>query len=171
MVTPNKLNKVLVTAFLRDDASRRVAEDQMTKFLKGKATPSYAYFGEDIKSLNEAGIRERLKKDGFDGAVVIRLVDVSKEVNYSPGNISTYPIYFRTFGGYYRRGWSYYSTPDRYFTTRSYSVETTVYSIMQDKLIWSGLTETTDPSGVDKLVAEIGNTIYKKMHEEGFITQ
>jgi hypothetical protein len=171
MVSLEKLNKVLVVAFLRDEASRRVAEEQMAELLKGKAIPSYAYFGEEIKSLNEAAVRELLQKDDFDGAVVMRLVDVSKEVNYTPGNTNTYPFYFRTFGGYYRRGWNYYSTPERYYTTRSYSVETNVYSVKQDKLIWSGLTETTDPGGVGKLVAEISNTICKKMVDEGFITE
>lgn len=171
MVSLEKLNKVLVVAFLRDEASRRVAEGRMAELLKGKAIPSYGYLGEDIKSLNEAGVRERLQGDSFDGAVVMRLVDVTKEVNYTPGNINTYPFYFRSFGGYYRRGWSYYSTPDRYHTTRSYSVETNVYSMKQDKLIWTGLTETTDPGGVDKLVAEISSTIFKRMMDEGFITE
>jgi hypothetical protein len=171
MVSLEKLNKVLVVAFLRDEASRRVAEEQMAALLKGKAIPSYAYFGEEIKSLNETAVRELLQRDDFDGAVVMRLVDVSKEVNYTPGNTNTYPFYFKTFGGYYRRGWNYYSTPERYYTTRSYSVETNVYSMKQDKLIWSGLTETTDPGGVDKLVAEISTTICKKMMDEGFITE
>lgn len=171
MVSLEKLNKVLVTAFLRDDASRRVAEDQMVELLKGKAIASYAYIGEDIKSINESDIRERLKRDGFDGALVIRLIDVSKEVNYTPGNIRTYPVYFRTFGGYYRRGWTYYSTPERHSTTQAYSVETTVYSVKQDKLIWSGLTKTVDPSGVDKLITEIVNAVYKQMMKEGFITK
>jgi hypothetical protein len=170
MVSLEKLNKVLVTAFLSDEASRRVAEDQMVKLLKGKAIASYAYFGDDIKSLNEVEIRERLKSDEFDGALVIRLIDVSKEVNYTPGNITTYPVYFRTFGGYYRRGWAYYSTPERHTTTKAYSVETTVYSVKKDKLIWSGLTKTVDPSGVDKLISEIVSAVYKQMMQEGFIT-
>ena len=51
---------------------------------------------------------------------------------------------------------------------QKYSVESNIYSIKQDKLIWSGLTETADPGGVDKLVVEISNKIHKKMLEEGF---
>ena len=171
MVSLEKLDKVLVIAFLKDEASRRIAEDRMADLIKGKAIVSYNYFDEDIKTLDEAGIMERLRGDDFAGAVVMRLIDVSKEVNYVPGSIDTYPFYFRTFGGYYRRGWSYYSTPGRYDTTQAYSVETNVYSMKQDKLIWTGLTKTTDPGGVDKLVAGISNIIYKKMMDEGFITE
>jgi hypothetical protein len=171
MVSLEKLNKVLVTAFLRDEGSRRVAEDRMAELLKGRAVASYTYFVEDIKSLTDSDIRERLKKDAFDGAVVMRLVDVKKEVNYTGGKINSFPFYFRTFGGYYRSAWGYYSTPERHYTTQLYSVETNIYSMRQDKLIWSGLTETTDPGGVEKLVAEISNTMYKKMMKEGFITK
>jgi len=170
-VSVEKLNKVLVVAFLRDETSRRTAEDKMASLLNGKAVTSYSYFKDDIKSLKEDDVRNQLKNDGFDGAVTMRLVDVDKDVTYTPGTFSTYPVYYRTFGGYYLRGWSYYSTPERYQTTKTYSVETNVYSLKQDKLVWSGLTESTNPGGVDKLTADISNTVYKRMVKEGFISQ
>src|SRR5690242_16311218 len=83
MVSFEKLNKVLVTAFLKDETSRRVAEGQIAALLKGKGITSYSYFGEDIRSINETEVQQRLKRDGFDGAVVMRLVDVRKEVKYT----------------------------------------------------------------------------------------
>lgn len=170
-VSLEKLNKVLVVAFLKDESSRRIAEDQMASLLKEKAVVSYSYLGDDLKKFSEDEIRDRLRKDGFDGAVTMRLIDVDKEVNYTPGTFSTYPVYYRSFGGYYRRGWAYYQTPDRYSTTKSYSVETNVYSIKQDKIIWTSLTETTDPGGVKRLTDDVSKTIYKKMLGEGFITK
>lgn len=170
-VSLEKLNKVLVVAFLKDESSRRIAEDQMASMLKEKAVVSYSYLGDDLKKFNEDEIRDRLRKDGFDGAVTMRLIDVDKEVTYTPGTFSTYPVYYRSFGGYYRRGWAYYQTPDRYSTTKSYSVETNVYSIKQDKIIWTSLTETTDPGGVKRLTDDVSKTIYKKMVSEGFITK
>lgn len=170
-VSLEKLNKVLVAALLRDEPNRRAAEDKMASLLNGKAVTSYSYFTGDVKSMKEEDIRDKLKQDGFDGAVTMRLVDVDKDVSYTPGTISTYPVYYRTFGGYYLRGWNYYSTPERYQTTKTYSVETNVYSLKQDKLVWSGLTESTNPGGVDKLSSDISNTVYKRMVKEGFITQ
>ncbi len=170
-VSLEKLNKVLVASFLRDETSRRTAEDKMALLLGGKGIQSYNYFETDIKLMKEEEIREKLRKDGFDGAVTMRLVDVDKELMYAPGTISTYPVYYKTFGGYYLRGWNYFSTPERYETTRTYSVETNVYSLKQNKLIWSGLTESINPGGVDKLTSDISSTIYEKMMKEGFITQ
>jgi hypothetical protein len=45
-----------------------------------------------------------------------------------------------------------------------------VYSIKEDRIIWSGLTETTDPDGVKKMTEEVANAVYKKMIKEGFIS-
>ncbi len=167
----NKLNKVLVVALLKNEVSRRVAEDQMVAFLKGKGVVSYSYLDTDFNKKNEREIREKIKEDGFDGAVTMSLVDVDKERNYTPGNISAFPEYYRTFSQYYYRNRSYYSNPGYYSITKTYSVETNIYSIKEDKIIWFGLTKTIDPAGVDKMTEEIAKVVYKKMIKEGFINK
>jgi len=169
-VTVDKLNKVLVLALFKDETSRFKAEDQMVKYLKGKGVASYSYLKTGFNENNEEALRRKIKKDGFDGAVTMRLVDVDKEKTYTPGLGSTYPNYYRNFSGYYYRSWSYFSYPGYYSTTKTYTVETNVYSIKEDRIIWSGLTETTDPEGVDKMTAEITKVVFRKMKKEGFIS-
>ena len=170
-VAVDKLNKVLVVALFKDETSRHKAEDQMAGYLNGKGIVSYNYLKESFDEKNEDALREKIKKDGFDGAVTMRLVDVDKEENYTRGNISSYPTYYRSFSGYYHRIWSYYSTPGYYTTTKTYTIETNVYSIKEDKIIWSGLTETTNPDGVKRLTEEVAEVVYKKMVKEGFISK
>ena len=46
------------------------------------------------------------------------------------------------------------------------SVETLVYSLKQDKLVWAGRSETTNPSRVDTFVKELAN-LTVAAHEEG----
>jgi hypothetical protein len=169
-VNIEKINKVLVVALFKDETNRHRAEDEMVGYLNGKGVASYNYLDADFNNKDENAIRDKIRGDGFDGAVTMRLVDVDKEKIYTPGNISTYPVYFRTFGGYYRRSWSYYSTPGYYSTTKTYTVETNVYSIKEDKIVWTSLTETTDPDGVQKLTEEVTKVVYKKMIQEGFIS-
>lgn len=170
-VAINKLNKVLVVALLRNETSRHTAEDEMVNFLHGKGVASYGYLDNDISTRNEDAIRDKIKGDDFDGAITMRLVDVDKDITYTPGNFQSYPTYYRSFSGYYFRSWSYYSTPARYTTTKTYTVETNVYSIKEDRIIWSGLTETTNPDGVDKMTREIVKVVYRHMVKEGFITE
>ena len=168
-VTIANLSKVLVVAMFRDEASNRKAEDQMVGYLKGKGIVSYNYLNENFNKKDERSIHEMIKKDGFDGAVTMRLVDVEKEKIYNPGQISAYPVYYRSFSGYYYSWLNYSRTPGYYTTTKIYTVETNVYSIKMDKIIWSGLTETTDPNGVKNMTEEVAKVVYKKMVKEGFI--
>ena len=142
----------------------------MTGYLKGKGVVSYNYLDNSFDKKNEQALREKIKADGFDGAVTMRLVDVDKETVYTPANPS-YPMYFRSFSNYYLRSYSYYSTPGYYSTTKTYTVETNVYSIKEDKIIWSGLTESTNPDGVKKMTEEITRIVYQKMLKEGFISK
>jgi len=169
-VAVSTLNKVLVVALFKDETSRHKAEDQMAGYLNGKGIVSYSYLDNNFDKKNEDALREKIKRDGFDGAVTMRLVDVDKEKIYTPGNTSFYPSYYRNFSGYYYRSYSYFSNPGYYSTTKTYTIETNVYSIKEDKIIWSALTKTTDPEGVQKMTEEVAEVIFKKMVKEGFIS-
>lgn len=170
-ITIDQLKKVLVVALFKNETSRHKAEDEMVGYLKGSGVVSYNYLNENFNKQNEEGIRDKIKADGFDGAITMRLLDVEKDTGYSPGIISSYPFYYRSFSGYYYRNLPYYSNPSYYFTTKTYTVETNVYSIKEDKIIWTALTETTNPDGVDKMMNEIASVVYKRMKKEGFVSK
>lgn len=170
-VSLKKLNKVLVVALFKSETSRRKAEDQMVSYFYGKGVASYDYLDKNISEKNEQAIRDKIKKDGFDGAITMRLLDVDKEEVYSRGNISMYPSYYRNFSGYYFRNWVYFSDPGYYSTTKTYTVETNVFSIKEDKIIWTGITKTTDPNGVSKMTDEIGKAVFNEMVKEGFVSE
>ncbi|WP_395047691.1 hypothetical protein [Flavobacterium sp.] len=57
----------------------------MVVYLEGKGVQSYNYFKSNFNKKNEEAIRAKIKKDGFDGAVKMRLIDVDKEKIYTPG--------------------------------------------------------------------------------------
>lgn len=170
-ITIDQLKKVLVVALFKNETSRHKAEDEMAGYLKSSGVVSYDYLNESFNKQNEEGIRDKIKDDGFDGAITMRLLDVEKDTSYSPGIISSYPFYYRSFSGYYYRNLPYYSNPSYYFTTKTYTVETNVYSIKEDKIIWTALTETTNPDGVDKMMNEIASVVYKRMKNEGFLSK
>ncbi len=70
----NNLNKVLVVALFKNEADSRKAEDQMTGYLNGKGVVSYNYFKSKFDKTNEDAIQQKIKADGFDGAITMRLV-------------------------------------------------------------------------------------------------
>lgn len=167
----NSLKKVLVVAFFKDETSRHKAEDQMSSFLNGNGLQSYKYWGSSFNKNHEKDIRAKIRGDGFDGAVTMRLIDVEKEKTYTSRNTLLYPNYYRSFSDYYIQNWGYHSNNGYFTTTKIYTIETNVFSIKEDRIIWTGLTKTTNPAGVDKLMAEVSHVVYKKMLKEGFVRE
>ena len=166
-----KLNKVLVVALFKNKISSRLAEDQMAGYLGSKGVVSYRYLDSNFNKKNEDAIRNKIKEDGFDGAITMRLIDAEKERVYNPSNFEMYPPYYRNFSGYYYRNFPYYSNEGYYTTSKIFTVETSIFSIKSDKIIWIGITKTTDPEGVDKMMKEIAHALYVKMRREGFISK
>ena len=162
-------NKVLVVGMLKNETDRRKAEDEMVSYLHGKGVTSYSYLDGTNTNVNDEELRKKMKTDGFNAAITMRLIDVDKENVYVPGQSYLYPEYYASFGQYYHRNWIYYTTPGYYVVTKKFVIETLLYSIDENKLIWSGITETYNPEGVEKLTSEIACTIHKKMIKEGFI--
>ena len=168
-IHPGEWKKVLVVALLKNETHRRRAEDEMVKFLDGTGITSYSYLKSNQNPENEEILRTKLKTEGFDAAITMRLIDVDKEKIYTPEQHYLYPVHYHTFNRYYYRSWLNYTTPGYYTETKKYIIETIVYSIQNDKIIWSGITETYDPQKIEKLTDEIACVIHKRMLKEGFI--
>ena len=166
-ITQGPANKTLVVAVVKDESSRRVIEDQLVKRLKGVGVTSYSILTPDIiKQADEATIKQKLKEGNFTHLLVMRLGDVTTETSYTPGTTS---VYYGGYGRYYGHGASFYSTPGYYSTDKSYFVETTVYTVNPDKLVWTGTTKTVNPSKMEKTVNEIADVVSDKMKKEGFL--
>lgn len=160
-------NKTLVVAMVKDETSRRVIEDQLIKRLGSNAVASYNLVTADIlKEANVEKFSEKLKQGKFDYVLLMRLGDVQKETSYTPG---TTTAYYGGYGRYYGYGASWYSTPGYYSTDKSYFVETTVYSVDPDKLLWTGTTKTVNPTNIEKTVNEIADVVSAKMQKDGFL--
>src|SRR4051794_24831134 len=143
--TVNNYKKVLVMGLLKDESTRRIAEDKMVAAFKNvQAIQSYSYLQPTDTVRNM--VEDRLKKDGFDGVVVMRLANVDKSTSYVPGT---------TYGGWY--GYRYggmYGSPGYYQEDKTYYIETNLYSLDQNKLLWSGTTSSLNPGKVDKALDE-----------------
>jgi hypothetical protein len=86
-------------------------------------------------------IRATITGSGYDGIIIMRLVSKEQATSYVPGSS---PTYYGGWHGYYGYAAPYYYDPGYYRTDAYYTVETSVYSIKDNKLIWTGMTETVN---------------------------
>lgn len=163
----NATNKTLVIAMVKDETSRRVIEDQLVKRLNANAIASYTLISADM--LKEASIdkfSEKLKQEKYNYVLLMRLADVEKETSYVQG---TTTAFYGGYGRYYGYGASMYSSPGYYTTDKNYFIETTVYSVDPDKLLWTGTTKTVNPKKIENAVNEIADVVSDKMKKDGFL--
>jgi hypothetical protein len=166
-VSPSPDNKTLIIALVKDETSRRVIEDELVKRLKSPSVPSYTLLSsETLKVANDDALNQVIAKDKFTHILLMRLADVEKETSYVPGTTTGY---YGGYGRYYGYGVGMYSTPGYYTTDKNYFIETTIYSVTPNKLLWTGTTKTVNPEKIDVAVNQIANVVTAKMKEDGFL--
>jgi hypothetical protein len=62
-----------------------------------------------------------------------------------------------------------YGSPGYYTEDKNYFVETAVYSINPNKLLWTGTTKTVNPSNMSKTIDDIAMIVTDKMKKDGFL--
>ncbi len=163
----NPTNKILIIAMVKDETSRRVVEDNLAKRIGSTAVASYVFFTPDaLKAADSNMLGEKLKQDKFTHVLMMRLAEVDEETSYVPGTTSGF---YGGYGGYYGYGAGFYSTPGYYTTDKNYMVESTVYSVEPDKLLWTGTTKTVNPTKIENTVNEIADAVATKMRTDGFL--
>lgn len=159
--------KTLAMALVKDESSRRVIEDELVKRIGTNAVASYTFITpEMLKEASADKLSDKLKKDSYKYILLMRLADVEKETSYVHGTTTGF---YGGYGRYYGYGAGLYTTPGYYTTDKNYFVETTVYSIEPDKLLWTGTTKTVNPAKIDKTVADIADVLSVKMRKDGFL--
>lgn len=160
LTTLPRFQKVFVAYLGGDAAAQRVAEDTMARHLKNStALRSYELFP-DGRKVDPVAIRDQLRAAGCDGAAIMQLSRVEQELSASPG---VYPSYYGSFGRY----WGAYSAPVDVRTDEIVHVVTNVYSLVEDKLLYSARSETFNPSSTAKMVEGIAEAIMADLEAKG----
>jgi hypothetical protein len=155
------LSRIAVIFMSADDARRRIAEDAaaraMTEKLEGaQVAPSYDLV-QSVEMSNEESMRRKLATAGFDGALVIRPAGVSRRVVGEP------PAYAPTFTGYWRTAYPAIYSPGYLREETIVRLDTRLYSVRDDKLLWVGVSKTTDPRSIDRLIHDVARTVAKAL--------
>ena len=153
----------MFVAYLGSDAAaQRVAEDTMAAHLETSAALKCYERYPDARDVDPAAIRDELRAAGCDGAAILHLARVEQELSYSGG---AYPGYYRSFGGY----WGWASAPVDVRTDEIVHVVTNVYSLVEDKLLYTARSETFNPRSTARMIEEIAEAIRADLQEKGLL--
>jgi hypothetical protein len=159
--------KVAAVFVNRDPTLRRRAEDAMAREISARGAqgvPAYTVLSES-EARDRDPARARFGQLGFSGAVVMRIVGSETHYTYEPAFWAG-PNYHQFWGGYWDWGWGTVWEPAYLRTDRIVKVETLVYSLEQDQLVWSGVSRTLNPSEIEGFVPELAAAASKQMASE-----
>lgn len=107
------------------------------------------------------------ERSGAAGVVAMRLVGVDKEVTYTPAMWSA--PYYGTLWGYYGYGWGTLYDPGSVREDTVLSVETLIFGVAANKLLWAGVSETTNPKNAQKVIEDLVTEAVKEMKKKGLL--
>ena len=156
------LSNIAVISMTPDPGLRRMAEETAAAQMKGAhAVPSYQVLS-DADLRDREVVKVKLKEAGFDGVLIMRVTGVSEQVSMVGGP-------YGSFDAYYNYAGSTLASPGYLKTDKIVHVLSNLYSLEENKLIWSGVSETFDPSSTKSFVKDVSKAVAKSLHKDRLI--
>ena len=163
--TPTVASHVMVVGL--GENTRRVSsfEDIIAShFAARKVTVSKGSTSGAVGTADVENFKKAVIGSGAEIVTITRLVDVASETIYHPGTTAYVPAAgYYGMGAYYHSSYMMVSDPGYVSESKIYKVETNVYDVKTEKLIWSGLSHTTDPSNFQEAAASIAQLVVGEM--------
>jgi hypothetical protein len=165
---------ILIIGIGESEQNRRAYESHFVESLRAVGTEAEASY-KLIKS-NQKIDRDTVGKaiDGLeiDGVLVTHMVAVDEETIYRP-SMDYMPMYG---GGYYGGLYSYYphvnsyvTRPGYYTTHETYTLETNLYDVESEELVWSARSRTFSPESVQEVIVDLTKLLIKDMQEKDLL--
>jgi len=166
-VSPGPYRKVVAIVMAQNEGNRKIAEDEFVRRLpKGtEGVKSYVLIPKDEQG-DVDKVVARLRAEGVDGAAVMRLIDEENAVVYDPGSFWR-PAY--SFHDYYGGVWSTYHDPGYLTTEIAVRIETAFYSVADEKRVWTGYSETLNPSSAQVIIDDVVRLVVRELERERIV--
>ena len=173
-------NDLLIIGIGESEQNRRAYESYFIEELRShgiEAEASYKLIKSDEK-IDRDTVTNAIKGMGIDGVIVTHMVAVEEETVYRPSTGYAYGGYG---GGYYRGGYygglySYYPhvntyvhNPGYYTTHETYTLETSLYDVASEELVWTARSRTFSPESIDEIIVDLTKLLIKDLSDKNLI--
>lgn len=175
-----RIDRIYLVGIARDEMNRRVFEDAFSNQLFSMGVSSESSY-RDIMTSDEVDsetLARKMAEKNCDSVLLTRLIGQRKETVVNPGGFSGYnsygghyarPSHYNSWGNYYGR------RPDLYYTPPStnefiiLTVESVLYDLRTEELIWSAQLETVVEESLHKMMQDYVELVAKDLEGKGLI--
>lgn len=154
------LRRVAVGAATQDPARRRVVEDAIVARLPaGTAIASYTFVPEGSERDVEL-VKDLIRQQGADGALIVRVAGIDRTQR-----VTTAAPVPSTAYGYWGYSYTTAYAPATVEVDTTVRVDSRLYALEDDRLVWSLSTETQNPNSPEQARSEIADVVAKRLLE------
>lgn len=167
-----RFHKVLVAGIMENYVARQEFEDQMKKLLANygvEGVPSYMVLP-PRNEMMEGELKRRIQESSLDGVLVVRprAVGNSSEEFVSDGSYVPPPGYY-IFWPYWNMAYTLANSPKQ--ENAPVRVEFNLYSTKDERLVWSGETDTIYSSSFDKMRKQYALALVNRLRKDKIISK
>lgn len=173
--TGQPFTSIMVVGLTTDPTNRLFWEDVMADRLqKGgiKTVVKSLSASPDDTKIEREKLLDYVTSKGIDGVLATRLVDTKKETIYHPpssGNFTGGSAYNLDFNSYFSRYQSQISSPGYTTTQTVILLETNLYQVKNQELVWSMSSDTVDLSSIHKLMESVSKKVLATLKKDQLI--
>ena len=127
----------------------------------------------ELRGQREEG-KKLLEKNGIDGVLIISVLDVKEEEYYVPGTAYYQPMtlhpYYGAYYGYWTTVYDRVYTPGYYESSTEIFLESNLYDIATEELLWSAQSKTVNAESIPELVRAYADLLVKDLLAKNVIT-
>lgn len=169
-----KLKKVLVLGIFQDEVQRRAFEAEFVAQVNAgsdEAIAGYTLMPEQSDYDEKSEIAAAVAQAGADSVLITSFKGASKQQRYVPPSYDYVPSMGMGYGygAYYGAAYQAVYRPGYTVTDTIVQLETRVYAVAEEKLIWAGNTQSINPESEKKITAELVKLVTNDMRKSGLI--
>ncbi|MGB5985732.1 MAG: hypothetical protein WBG37_10535 [Desulfobacterales bacterium] len=167
-----KLNTILVLGVFKDEVQRRAFEQTFADQFDAagrEAVPGYRLVPAAAQIESKAAVAAAVQKAGADAVLITHFKGVSQEEQRVPPRVDYQPAmgfgYYRYYAPVYHRVYR----PGYTIVNSIVKLETQVYRVVDEKLVWMGNSESVNSASADMIVKELVSLVVEDMKKRGLI--
>jgi hypothetical protein len=162
------VSDILVIAITGNEHNRRTFEKKFVAQLKSVGVEAISSeqaipMPRDLE-LKKETILNAVNQYGNDAVIITHLVDKEEEEFYTRADVDRHRFF-----GYYRSRYRYAHNPGHSSTSTTVRLETNLYDVKTEKLIWSGKSKTWSKDSKDQIINDVIKTVITDLKKNKLI--
>src|SRR4029079_15611160 len=162
---------VIAMVMSKEETTRRTGEDLLGEELRQRGLrpiPSFSLIPTDQVDDKEKAAAA-IQDSGAVALISMRPIAVNKQQTFVPPSYTGPGGPYGGWGPYSGYGWGAPYSPGYVVTDTIVRIETLVFDLKQNKLVWAGQSETTNPDRTPPFMRELVKTVGDDMRRKGVI--